>query len=175
MRRVFALAVLGCAFFVAGASPAQAACAPPAPDALAFYPVVLVGVAAPGPEVNGTLLSPATVRVVRYFKGNGPLAAKVQTSFTNGPTPGTLSGIEDEPGLRAGERWLLYGVFRADGVLDTACSPSHRLTAGEPVSLTAVAPLARTGSSTSQLALVAVASLLVGGLCVAAVRKPPVR
>ena len=148
MRRLLAGVGLALPLLVSIAPPAHAACVAPTAgvDPSSGSDIVFEGVAQDGPNMNGILLSPAMFRVLRYFKGNGPSVVKVQTGLaTDAAHPDTAISIEDEPEMRAGERWLIYAFTRADGVLDSACRPSRILAAGEQADPFPSRTLARTG------------------------------
>jgi hypothetical protein len=71
------------------------------------------------------LSSPARVRVLRYLKGRGPSAVRVQTGLRavrNGVV-GNSEGIEP----RAGERWRIYTDNARQPFATTICSGSRRL------------------------------------------------
>lgn len=92
--------------------------------------VVFEGVAQPGPEVDGKLLSPATFIVERYIKGDGPHRVKVTTGISDGGE-GLTAWVSTGLYPRAGERWEIRATRHAqDDVLTTStCHKSQLLDA----------------------------------------------
>ena len=165
--RVSVAVMVAAALVLSSTAPALAACGAPPPGSHGpGYPLVLEGVIDDGPNASGFVLSPATVRVVRYLVGNGAGHIKLHTATESVPgDPAQLMTTEDEPGPRIGERWLLFGRLGPDGLMETGCTPSRPLAAGEDAAAAARPTLARTGPGrVGELVAVAAVLLLLGAL-----------
>lgn len=140
----------GLGLVLVAARPAAAVCAAQTERrAFRHAEVVLEGVMLPGPTVEmgdlgAVLRSDARLRVERYRKGEGPTEVRVPTAVIgpgNGgraldeagtsPVPEVVGFVEDRITPAPGERWVIYGQLRPDGLVATStCAGSHRL--GEP-------------------------------------------
>lgn len=79
---------------------------------------------------DGSLISPADLRVLRYLRGTGPERVRIRTnviSWDGTHVGGTSTGI----GPRVGETWRIY-VRHQDltGVVDAGCTASERIAEG---------------------------------------------
>lgn len=90
--------------------------------------IVFEGVAQPGESVDGTLLSPATFRVERYLKGDGPPELQVTTAVSDAGG-GLYAGLSTGIHPSAGERWRIFATGPADDVLTTSACHGSRLIA----------------------------------------------
>jgi hypothetical protein len=88
--------------------------------------LVFVGRMLPGPVVDTAgrrvLASPATMRVERYLKGQGPTMVRVDTAFR--VEGGRVVGTEDSIDPRAGERWAIYAASRRQPFQTSICAGS---------------------------------------------------
>lgn len=127
-RSVYILAVLSVAAVLPGCGPggATTGCAEQSDEeAIASAEVAIEGVVAEGPSRRigdrQMALSPATIEVLRYIKGDGPRTIAVDTAFGNDP----LGGEAIEPAL--GERWLIVGQADGGTIKTSYCAGSRPL------------------------------------------------
>jgi len=107
------------------------------PQELAIAHLVFVGRMLPGASTElgnrEVLGSPATVRVLRYLKGNGPRRVKVKTgvSITNSGIAVGSEGIEPQ----VGELWKIYSGSRRQPFDTSICGGSRRVRSAVGVAL----------------------------------------
>lgn len=88
--------------------------------------VVFVGLMLRGPTVHtpkgDILVSPASMRVIRYMKGNGPKTVTVQTAISRVGDTTTMNaeGIQ----ARIGQRWRIYATSSAIPYRTSICAGS---------------------------------------------------
>jgi hypothetical protein len=90
--------------------------------------VVFEGRALPGPETDGSLLTPARFEVEEYLEGDGPDVVDVVTASRD-EGGGIVSHVSVGVSPRAGETWRIYARRpTVDGPLETSeCDGSVRL------------------------------------------------
>jgi hypothetical protein len=93
---------------------------------LVFLGRMLPGRSTPAGKVLG---SPATVRVVRYLKGNGPRTVRVATAVTI--TGSGVSVAEDGIEPRVGEIWKIYTGSRLQPFATSICGGSRMISAAQ--------------------------------------------
>ena len=121
---------LAAALWLAGPAVADASC--PATDILyreRNAQVIFVGEALPGDTApDGSLLSPATFRVLRYEKGSGRSTVRVTTRTTRTTTPSGEPGyatVSVGLDVRAGQTFRILGHPGQDGVIGAGSCDSH--------------------------------------------------
>ena len=120
---------------VCGPARAEATTCLPSGDAklIEEADVVFEGVAQDGPTQHGYLLSPATFRVTRYLKGQGPALERVETAFRPPPGGGPAPALVGDITPRPGETWTIQGRRHGDGTIQAGpCWGSHRGPAPAP-------------------------------------------
>ena len=91
--------------------------------------VVFDGTMLPGATVRDghrrVLSSPASVRVIRYLKGQGPRIAGVATAVTRNGSSVVVNGDGIDP--LAGERWRVYANDAAQPLARSVCAGTRQL------------------------------------------------
>lgn len=91
---------------------------------LAMARTVFEGYMLQGPAIDGSLASPAKLRVVRYLKGTGPQIVTVVTAATE--SGNNVLTSEDGIQPQAGQRWKIYTTTKSMPYQTSVCAGSSQ-------------------------------------------------